>query len=189
MKLYVFGGIHDNPLHRRRLKRWLECLHNQLGPPAFVAVEANRVLFQAVIKHQRLKFVNLGKGCPQLSQLNGRSLEKLSRAIAYEADTHEEAGCFAEDLPLVWLDDELQDQDLKTVNDPCGTAMRHLKRCQKALAESKTRDCDLARETPVFKAIDAYLRRDAEQPSQRTNIDGVGVPGLQLPGRFDRDDR
>ena len=162
MKLYVFGGFHNNPLHRDRLTKQLEWLRDNIGCPEFIAVEANRSLFQAVIKKQRSKFVDLAIKDPWLSRLPKKSLKELSCAIAFEADTHEQI--FFSKLKVVWLDDEREDFGM--VLDPCGAAERHLILCQSALAASSTRACDLKRQTPVVGAIDAYITNDLNKDTQ-----------------------
>ena len=174
MQLLVFGGYHDNPLHRRRLKQWMELLRDTKGNPMFIAVEANRILFQAVISNQRQKFIQLAKSDPWLGRLH--NLDALSKAIAYEADTHEEV--FTEKQNVLWLDDERT--DLGTVIDPSDTAERFLSLCQKALAASSSRACDLARETPVVKAIDQYIITEAQQhptnPNREQLLHEMGLP-------------
>ena len=162
MELYVFGGFHDNPLHRERLTKWLEWLSDNIGSPEFIAVEANRILFQAVIKNQRLKFVDLAINDPWLGRLPKKSLKELSYAIAFEADTHEQI--FSGEIKVVWLDDERE--DIGMVLDPCGTAEKYLILCQSALAASSARACDLKRQTPVVGAIDAYITSDLNKDTQ-----------------------
>lgn len=137
MELYVFGGFHDNPLHRKRLTKWLEWLRDNIGSPEFIAVEANRILFQSVIKKQRSKFVNLAISDQCLSNLCRKDLKELSYAIAFEADTHEPI--FSDEIKVVWLDNERK--DLQMILDPCGTAERYLILCQRALGASSTRAC------------------------------------------------
>lgn len=182
MELHVFVGFHDNPLHRERLTKWLEWLRDNIGSPKFIAVEANRTLFQAVIKNQRSKFVNLATSDPWLGRLPRRSLEKLSYAIAFEADTHEQI--FSDELKVVWLDDERQ--DLGMVFDPSDTAEKYLNLCQKALAASSARACDLKRQTPVVAAIDAYITRDLKKDTQAVRRAYLS-PGLEVDP-YHRDD-
>ena len=174
MELQVFGGYHDNPLHLRRLKSWMEFLRDNKGNPVFIAVEANRILFQAVIRNQRQKFVKIAKVDPWLGRLS--NLADLSSAIAYEADTHEEV--FDEKQNVIWLDDERT--DLATIMDPSDTAERFFACCQKALAASRDRACDLARDILVIKAIDQYIRDSAEKETTSQNraqiLHEVGLP-------------
>jgi hypothetical protein len=182
LELHVFGGFHDNPLHRERLSKWLEWLRDNINSPKFIAVEANRTLFQAVIKNQRSKFVNLAKSDPWLGRLPKKSLKELSCAIAFEADTHEQI--FSGELKVVWLDDERE--DLGMVIDPCSTAEKYLNLCQKALAASSARACDLKRLTPVVAAINEYITRDLNNDIQAVRRAYLS-PG-QEAGTFHRDD-
>ncbi len=43
MKLFISGGYHGDPLHRLYLGACMRLLERDLGLPAFIAVEANRV--------------------------------------------------------------------------------------------------------------------------------------------------
>lgn len=174
MELLVFGGFHYNPLHRERLKQWMEFLRDKKGDPTFIAVEANRILFHAVIRKQRRKFVEIAKADLRLGGL--KELDALSKAIDYEADTHEEV--FKEEQNVIWLDDGRK--DLTTICDPCDTAERFLSLCQKALESSNFCAPDLARYTPVITAIDQYIKSVGQKfptnPNREALLHEMGQP-------------
>jgi hypothetical protein len=128
VKVFLSGGYHYDPLHRLRLRAGLEFLRNRCGDPAFVAVEANRTLFQAVVGWQRQLFVELAQKDAKLSQLRLDELESLANTIHYEADSHQ--GLFTNNPRVVWLDDE---RNFGTSDNPCSTAQRYIKTYRKAL--------------------------------------------------------
>jgi len=164
MKFFLSGGFHDDPLHRLRLRAGIEFLRNQYGDPAFVAVEANRTLFQAVTYWQRQLFVRLARKEPKLSQLRLDKLECLAKAIHYEADSHE--GLFTNNPRVLWLDDE---RSFGTAGDPCSTAERYFQTCRKALENENPG----SNERKAIQAISKYITERAA----KSTVDDV----------FDRD--
>lgn len=100
----------------------MKFLRDRHGDPAFIAVEANRSIFQAVIScWQRQQFVFLARKNCKLSKLRLDELECLAKTIHYEADSHE--GLFQNSPNLIWLDDE---RCFGSSDDPCGTAERYV---------------------------------------------------------------
>jgi hypothetical protein len=127
--LVLFGGHHQDPLHRLRLRADMTSIHSKRGDPEFVAVEANQSIFHAVISPwQRQHFVELAQKDPKLSMLRLDELECLAKTIHYEADSHH--GLFAKNPRVIWLDDG---RSFSSADDPCGTAVRYLKTCREAL--------------------------------------------------------
>lgn len=164
MRILLSAGIHDNPMHRRRLKRLFSQLVEKHCTPSFVAVEANRALFHAVIRRQRDVFVSMAQKDRVLTALKKNVLQDLSMAIGYEADAH--VGIFSEEPQTVWLDDNRS--DFSTACDPCSTAKRCLfwyrqavDNCGLAISNSTTAE-------ELFKAIDAYMSLLVDQRSAPT---------------------
>jgi hypothetical protein len=58
-QVWLFGVLHASPVSRRRYVSELESMTNNLGPPAFVAVEAAPGLFRNVVLDQRSQFRKL----------------------------------------------------------------------------------------------------------------------------------
>lgn len=126
--LFLSGGYHYDPLHRLRLRAGMEFLRDEYGDPAFIAVEANRILFQAVIRWQRQHFVQLARKDTKLSLLRLDEIESLAQTIHYEADSHE---CLFVTRPkVIWLDDE---RSFGTAGDPCNMASKYIKTFCEAL--------------------------------------------------------
>lgn len=164
MRILISAGIHDNPVHRKRLRGWLTDQGKKRGVPKFVGVEANRTLFQAVIQHQRQAFVSLARKDEILKGIDPVLIKKLSLAIAYEADTH--ADVFQEQTQILWLDDVRP--DLATVNDPCNTARRYLDRCRSAVTRAGLEITPYLREHQLFEAVDAFIIHEAEEEARKT---------------------
>lgn len=99
--LYIAGIQHFDPLCRDRLFNWLKVLQkSHHRPPFFVAVEWDENIFRKVAG-QRITLQQLAKKAwPQASSL---FLEKLSEAMAFEADTHIE---LFPNIPTLWLDND-----------------------------------------------------------------------------------
>lgn len=153
MKIHMSAGYHDNPLHRKRLQTWLSHLNENLGKPRFIAVESNEVLFQVVIRNQRINFVALAREDEVLQKIDRVLLQKLAKAISYEADTHLDV--FQSEGRIVWLDNARQ--DFSTVCDPCTIATRYLKRCRTAILDAQLELTPYLREHLLFEAIDAVF--------------------------------
>lgn len=175
MQLHISAGIHDNPVHRRRLGIWLEALKHREDSPKFIAVEANSILFLSVIKRQRDEFIKLSRQDEQLGKIERLLLKKLSLSIAYEADTHTDVfGCQTQ---TIWLDDVRPDIDL--VIDPCSTARRYLKLCHSALTNAELTLDRFLRAHKLFEAIDYHLVKEAEKDDR--------ADSLKPTTNFDRD--
>ena len=163
VQLFLSGGYHDDPLHRLRLRAGMEFLRKTYGDPTFIAVEANRTLFQAVILWQRQHFVHLAKKLnTKLSKIRVDHLESLAKTIYYEADSHE---ClFAHRPEVIWLDDQ---RSFGTSDDPCGTAERYFKTCCEALEnESPGRNIKNA-----MQAISCFVTARAAQSPENDSFD------------------
>lgn len=153
MRILLFAGYHDNPVHRQNLRRRLTDLCQKGEVPKFIAVEANRALFQSVIKFQRDDFYKSAKNDDILKEIHLKYLKELSHAISYEADTHSEV--FHDFNQILWLDDVRP--DFNTGNDPCRMAQRYLKTCRSAVVESKLKITSSLRKYELFKAVDNYI--------------------------------
>lgn len=176
MRILLFAGCHDNPVHRRNLHRRLTDLHQNGEVPKFIAVEANRALFQSVITFQREAFYKKAKNDDIFKELNLKYLKELSSAISYEADTHSEV--FNDFNQLLWLDDVRP--DFNAGNDPCRLAQRYLETCRCAVVESKLKITSSLRKYELFKAVDDYI---ASPDRSEKNV--YGVSGINTT--FERD--
>ena len=174
MKILLSAGIHDNPIHRWRLKDLFSHLVEKHCRPWFIAVEANRALFHAVIIQQRDTFISIAKKDKSFDALDKKVLQELSMAIGYEADSHLET--FAQEVQTVWLDDIRK--DFSTACDPCGTARRCLYWYKKAVEDNNLEISNTTSAKDLFEAIDNYMTRSVNQ--QRPS-GPVSVPS------FDRD--
>jgi hypothetical protein len=162
VKFFLSGGYHDDPLHRLRLRAGIEFLREHCGDPAFVAVEANRTLFQAIIYWQRQLFLRLARKETKLSQLRLDKLEALAKTIHYEADSHE--GLFGNNPKVIWLDDE---RSFGTSADPCSTAERYLATCREALKDENPGPS----ETKVMQAISRFVTARAAKDNAQVTFD------------------
>ena len=97
--LYIAGIQHFDPLCRDRLLNWLKKLEKSHdNPPLFIAVEWDENIFRKIAQ-QRPTLQHLAKKVwPQASLF---FLEKLSEAMAFEADTHIES---FPTVPTLWLE-------------------------------------------------------------------------------------
>lgn len=163
MRIILSAGIHDNPVHRQRLKRLFSELVEKRCKPSFVAVEANRALFHSVIQRQRDVFVSMTQKDQVWTALKKNVLQDLSMAIGYEADAH--VGIFPEEPQTVWLDDNRL--DFSTACDPCSTAKRCLLWYRKAVDKCGLAISNSTTAEELFKAIDAFMTQsvDKQRPS------------------------
>lgn len=162
MKLYIFGGYHQDPLHRIRLLESMKFLKSSIGSPDFIAVESNRAIFQAVILPQRKQFISLAQKDDEISKFSHKAIESLSKALQYEADTHEEV--FNSDLNVIFLDDYRI--DFSDTLDPCDTAKRYLQTCRNAL-----RKCGehFDNNDEVDRIVSSYMAEQAQGVSLESN--------------------
>ena len=161
MRLFISGGYHQDPVHRERLLNGMRLLRSQFGVPAFVAVEANCALFKAVIMEQRKLFIALAQQDQEMAAVPDTAKEVLSKAMLYEADTHEEV--FGKALKILWLDDCRTDFD--EILDPCNTARRYLQLCRHALKK-----CDNTTDhREVLSSVSAFITEQARSHSLESN--------------------
>lgn len=140
-------------------------MYKKYGTPIFIAVEANRILFEAIIMRQREKFVTLAKKNRILENINEFLLKKLSLAISYEADTHIDV--FNSRQKVLWLDDARN--DFRTICDPCETAQIYVCRCSHAVKQAKI-DINTIQEHQLRSAVDAYIMRELNETPAGSNI-------------------
>jgi len=158
MKILISAGHHDNPVHRYKLRGWLTVQDQKRGTPKFIAVEANRALFQSAIQFQRDAFIKNAKVDDILKGIDLKYLKELSLAISYEADTHSEV--FPDFHQILWLDNVRP--DFNTISDPCCMAQRYLELCRSAVIESKLEIIPSLRRHKLFEAVDNYITHKPE---------------------------
>ena len=152
MDIYFSGGFHDNPLHQRRLKRWLQMIKAK-GTPCFIAVEAHKLLFEVVEFRQREHFRRLAMQSELLGRMDCSLRKLLANAIAYEADTHDTV--FPKYDNVIWLDDVRP--SFEDICDPCSHAQTHLRICCDAIEDSGLDVDGDFREHQLLDAIDRKI--------------------------------
>lgn len=112
MKLYIAGVVHNDPLGRTNLRRWLRLLRDsQGGPPAFVATEWDSQIF-AEIKQQRDTFRNLAS--QEWPDAPPELVRELTRSLGYEADSHLDT---FRGVDTLWLDEGRGDYQPEDVTE------------------------------------------------------------------------
>jgi len=181
MRFFISGGYHQDPVHRERLLNGMKLLQSQFGIPAFVAVEANCALFKAVIMKQRKLFITLAQQDQEMAAVPDTAKKALSKAILYEADTHEEV--FGKTLKIIWLDDYRTDFDW--ILDPCDTARNYLKTCRDALKKCvNTTD-----NREVLSSVNTFITEQVQShllESNKTLLEKF-LPGKARSNPYERD--
>lgn len=183
MKIFISGGYHENPLHRLYLGAGMRLLKKDIGLPKFIAVEANRALFQTVILEQRKQFVELAANDDQLSWVSADALQSLAKAIQYEADTHEDV--FGYFKNILWLDDCRT--DFSEGLPLCKTAERYIRTCREALYNhAPVRDTNTVLQV-VSEQISAEAQRQPRE-SNKIRLEKFKNNGKALSNPYERDE-
>jgi hypothetical protein len=86
MRIYIAGGIHDDPLGRKHLEEWLKRLVDKLGYPAFVAVEADPNI-RWFLRARRRTFERLAGGLWS-DGVEPAVAHVLAQTMGWEVDAH-----------------------------------------------------------------------------------------------------
>lgn len=87
MRVYLAGGIHDDPLCRRRLVEWLkDLLAKESKPPRLIAVEHDPNV-KGFVTMERSAFKNLASGLWG-DGVDPGVAEMLAQSLAWEVDAH-----------------------------------------------------------------------------------------------------
>lgn len=97
--IVFFGVYHWDPLGREKIVMLLNDLRNKGFMPDCIATEWDKITAQKIID-QRKWFIKYAK--IKAPYLNDKTLDALSNALAYEADSHIS---LYPDLPMIWLDE------------------------------------------------------------------------------------
>jgi hypothetical protein len=107
MELFIAGGVHEDPLGRRKIEGWLKRIQEDKGePPAFVAVEWDLDIFRRVEATRNSLRQRVQSEWPDFTV---EFWECLSHTLAYEADAHRSVVPDLEET--LWLDQGRQVSD------------------------------------------------------------------------------
>lgn len=183
MKIFISGGYHGNPLHRLYLGAGMRLLKKDIGLPKFIAVEANRALFQTVILEQRKQFVELAANDDQLSWVPADALQSLAKGIWYEADTHEDV--FDHSKNILWLDDYRT--NFSEGLPLCKTAERYIRTCREALNNHEP----VWDTNTVLQVVSEHISAEAQRQPRESNkirLEKFINNGKALSNPYERDE-